>query len=208
MQLSSQAGTLAHRGLGSLGTWALVDVDYRSCFCFWYSTGVGAGAKGDCACASLILQSGRLRFPNQVPSYLLLSNVVTAFSTFSTFSGSRFLNACFPHGECRPAPLAVLICPLAQDAHKHQHRRHNHHSHRGDCQPDRPWTKLARRATEKAKGAAAILDSYQPTPGVEEARPCHSAEQNPPELYFYVAAPCASATALCNTSILDGSFQS
>lgn len=57
MQLSSQAGTLAHRRLGSLGTWGLVDVDYRSCFCFWYSTGAGAGAKGDCACASLILQS-------------------------------------------------------------------------------------------------------------------------------------------------------
>lgn len=28
MQLSSQAGTLAHRRLGSLGTWGLADVDY------------------------------------------------------------------------------------------------------------------------------------------------------------------------------------
>lgn len=159
MQLSSQAGTLAHRRLGSLGTWALVDVDYRSCFCFWYSTGAGAGAgaKGDCACASLILQSGRLRFPNQVPSYLLLSNVVTAFSTFSTFSGSPFLNACFPHGECRPPPLAVLICPLAQDAHKHQRRRHNHHSHRG-VRHTLHRASSARTATEKAKRSSRGLE--------------------------------------------------
>lgn len=71
--------------------------------------------------------------PDQAPSYLLLSSVLTTFSTSPTFLGSHFLNACWTRGECRPVPLAVLICPSAQDAHRDQpharshHSRHSHH---------------------------------------------------------------------------------
>lgn len=129
--------------------------------------------KVTCACASLILQFFSLLVLvqttsiSQTNSILIsfLSTVVTASSTSSTFSGSPFLNARRPHGECSPAHLAVLICPLAQDAHKDKHHRHSHHSHLRDTQG--PWTKLAPTATETAEGSAAILESYQPTPTVE-----------------------------------------
>lgn len=135
----SGGGTLAHRSLGSLGTWALVDVDYRSCFCFWYSTGAGAGAgaKGDCACAILILQSSLCLLvrtastskpsPFLSPSQQRCHSVLNIPNALRVPVSQRLLFR--PHGECRPALLVVLICPLAQDAHKDQHHRHNDHSH-------------------------------------------------------------------------------
>lgn len=199
MQLPSQAGTLAHRSLGSLGTWALVDVDYRSC-----------------SCASLILQFFSLlvlvqttSIPKPTPFLsLFLAPLSQRPQHPQRSQGPLFLNARRPHGECSPAPLAVLICPLAQHAHKDKHHLHSHHhSHLRDTQG--PWTQLARAATENGKGIGGDLGELPAHACCrDEARPCHSAEQNPPELYFYVAALCASATSLCNTSTLDGSSQS
>lgn len=211
MQLSSQAGTLAHRRLGQ-------------------SRYLGPGrcrlpAPASASGTALVLvrvlkvtapapvsfsSPDDFDSPDQAPSHLFLSSVLTTFSTSPTFSGSPFLNACWSRGECSPVPLAVLICPPAQDAHRekpHARSHHSRHSHHRHTQPE-ALGQACSKAAGTARGAAPILGSCQPTPLVEEARPCHSAERNPPELYFYAAAPCASATALCNTSILDGTLHS
>ena len=177
--------------------------------------------KVDCACASLALQSLSclLVWTTSIPRpspYLSLS--LAALSQRPRPSqrsrGPFFLPnapAVPAHGQCRQAPLAVLICPLPQDAHKGQHHRHSHHPHHRERQAlDQAASISNSQRSSRRSGRDLLGERPAHAWCLKEALPCHSAEQNPPGRApsLRVAALCTSATALCNTSILNGTFQS